>query len=309
MAVVTQEFIDGLQNDYLAEVAARYPDRFLVCGMCDWRKPGFLPEALRLMDDRGFRALAIPAHRLAGGADGRVSLLGDEMMQLFKAMEQRGVILSLCLADDEAQIAEADELMQECPRLKIAIGHFGMVTDSDTVMVIGCGMIGIGAIVRASLRGATVIAVDLDDEKLELARRIGARYSINSQTENLHERLMQLTDGLGPTVVIEAVGSPATYVTAVQEVAFTGRVVCIGYAKSDTSFQTKQFVQKEMDIRGSRNALPADFRAVIRYMVQGTCPVDKLITRTVTPDEAADTMQQWSEQPGKVFRILVSFDN
>lgn len=128
VAVVTQEFIDGLQNDYLAEVARQYPDRFRVCGMCDWRKPGFLHEALHLMDDRGFRALAIPAHRLAGGVDGRVSLLGDEMMQLFKAMEQRGAILSLCLADDETQITEADEMMQECPKLKVAIGHFGMVT-------------------------------------------------------------------------------------------------------------------------------------------------------------------------------------
>lgn len=127
-AVVTQEFIDGLQNDYLEEVAARYPNRFRVCGMCDWRKPGFLPEALDLMDRRGFQALAIPAHRLAGGPDGRASLLGEEMMQLFKAMEQRGVILSLCLADDAAQIAEADEMMQECPNLRVAVGHFGMVT-------------------------------------------------------------------------------------------------------------------------------------------------------------------------------------
>lgn len=125
-AVVTQEFIDGVQNDYLEEVARRYPDRFLVCGMSDWRKPGFLPEALSLMDSRGFRALAIPAHRLAGGADGRVSLLGEEMMQLFKAMEQREAILSLCLADDARQIAEAEEVIQECPRLRIAIGHFGM---------------------------------------------------------------------------------------------------------------------------------------------------------------------------------------
>lgn len=146
------------------------------------------------------------------------------------------------------------------------------VTDIDIVMVIGCGMIGMGAIVRSALRGATVIAVDLDDEKLELAKRIGAHHTINSMTENVHECLTKITEGLGPDVVIEAVGSPATYVMAVNEVGFTGRVVCIGYAKSEVSFQTKYFVQKELDIRGSRNALPTDFRAVIRYMEQGTCP-------------------------------------
>lgn len=183
----------------------------------------------------------------------------------------------------------------------------GQVTDIDTVLVIGCGMIGCGAIVRAALRGATIIAMDLDDDKLELAKRIGARYTINSRTENVHERLLEMTDGLGPDVVFEAVGSPATYVTAVNEVAFTGRVVCIGYAKSEVTFQTKYFVQKELDIRGSRNALPEDFRAVVRYLQQDSCPREDLISRIVTPEEALTAMQEWSADPGKVFRILVEF--
>mgnify|MGYP000810732533 FL=1 len=182
------------------------------------------------------------------------------------------------------------------------------VTDIDIVMVIGCGMIGMGAIVRSALRGATVIAVDLDDEKLELAKRIGAHHTINSMTENVHECLTKITEGLGPDVVIEAVGSPATYVMAVNEVGFTGRVVCIGYAKSEVSFQTKYFVQKELDIRGSRNALPTDFRAVIRYMEQGTCPKDELISKVVKPEAAIQAMKEWAAAPGKVFRILVEFD-
>lgn len=184
----------------------------------------------------------------------------------------------------------------------------GQVVDNERVMVIGCGMIGMGAIVRASLRGATVIAVDLDDEKLELARKVGATYVINSKTENVHERMLQLTDGLGADVVIEAVGSPATYVMAVDEVGFTGRVVCIGYAKSPVEFQTKLFVQKELDIRGSRNALPADFRAVINYLQTGVCPIDKLISRIAEPEEAASAMAGWAAAPGKVFRILVKFN-
>lgn len=122
------------------------------------------------------------------------------------------------------------------------------VTDNDTVMVIGCGMIGLGAVVRAALRGADVIAVDVDDEKLALAARLGATHGINSKTEDVHARLMELTGGFGPDVVIEAVGSPVTYVMAVDEVAFTGRVVCIGYAKNEVAFQTKYFVQKELNI-------------------------------------------------------------
>lgn len=179
------------------------------------------------------------------------------------------------------------------------------VSDNEFVMVIGCGMIGVGAIVRAALRGATVIAVDLDDEKLGLARRIGASHIINSKTENVHERMQELTKRFGADVVIEAVGSPATYVMAVDEVGFTGRVVCIGYAKSEVAFQTKYFVQKELDIRGSRNALPADFRAVINYMETGSCPVEEFITKIVKPEGALEAMKEWEANPGKVFRMLV----
>lgn len=181
------------------------------------------------------------------------------------------------------------------------------VTDSDIVMVIGCGMVGMGAIVRSVTRGATVIAADIDDEKLALARRMRAAYTINTKTEDVHERLASMTEGFGPDVIIEAVGSPFTYQMAINEVAFTGRVTCIGYAKSEVTFQTKYFVQKELDIRGSRNATPSDFRAVIRYMERGTCPTEELITKVIRPEEALETMKWWSENPGKVFRILVEF--
>ena len=181
------------------------------------------------------------------------------------------------------------------------------VTDSDVVLVIGCGMVGMGAVVRSALRGATVIAADIDDEKLQLAREMGASYTLNTKTDDVNARLLEMTSGFGPDVVIEAVGSTPTYQMAVDVVAFTGRVVCIGYAKSEVSFQTKYFVQKELDIRGSRNALPQDFRAVIHYMERRTCPVDRLISSEVTPEEAQKAMGEWAAAPGKVFRILTKF--
>ena len=181
------------------------------------------------------------------------------------------------------------------------------VTDSDVVLVIGCGMVGMGAVVRSALRGATVIAADIDDEKLQLAREMGASYTLNTKTDDVNARLLEMTSGFGPDVVIEAVGSTPTYQMAVDVVAFTGRVVCIGYAKCEVSFQTKYFVQKELDIRGSRNALPQDFRAVIHYMERRTCPVDRLISSEVTPEEAQKAMDEWAAAPGRVFRILTKF--
>ena len=125
-AVVTQEFIDGFQNDYLAEVAARYPDRFFVCGMCEFRKPGYLDQARQLIA-RGFQGIKIPAQRLLL-KEGRVRLNCEEMMQMFHLMEQNGVLLSIDMADGATQVGELEEVIQECPKLKVAIGHFGMVT-------------------------------------------------------------------------------------------------------------------------------------------------------------------------------------
>ena len=181
----------------------------------------------------------------------------------------------------------------------------GMVTDIDTVMVIGCGMVGLGAVVRAALRGATVIAADIDEEKLLIAKQMGASHTLNTIALDFRERLAQVTRGDGPDVVVEAVGSPATYRLAVDSVAFTGRVVCIGYSKSDVTFETRLFVQKELDIRGSRNAEPSDFRAVIRYMERGGCPAERLVSRVAGWSDAAAALAFWNEIPGKVFRILL----
>lgn len=128
-AVVTQEYIDGIQNDYLLEVIRRYPDRFFVCGMCEFRKPGFYEQAVELIG-QGFKAIKIPGHRLLL-QEGRVYLNSDEMMKMFHLMEQHGIILSIDMAEGDLQVGEMEEVIAECPGLKVAIGHFGMVTKPD----------------------------------------------------------------------------------------------------------------------------------------------------------------------------------
>ena len=125
-AVVVQEFIDGIQNNYLADVQKRYPDRFIVCGMADYRQPGYLNDVRSLITE-GFKGIAIPGHRLQT-PQGRVSLTCPEMMEMFRLMEKSGVFLSITLEDGAAQVPEMEEVIQECPNLKIAVGHFGMVT-------------------------------------------------------------------------------------------------------------------------------------------------------------------------------------
>lgn len=125
-AVVVQELIDGCQNDYLEEVGKKYPDRFVVCGMCDYFNGNLVSQAEDLIG-RGFKGIAIPGHRLI--LDGqRVVLNSDEMMEMFKLMEKKGVFLSITLADGDVQVGEMQDVIAECPDLKIAVGHFGMPT-------------------------------------------------------------------------------------------------------------------------------------------------------------------------------------
>ena len=126
-AVVVQELIDGMQNSYLKTVAERYPDRFFLCGMADYLRPGFYEQALRLIAIDKFRGLAIPGHRLITDTQ-RVRLNSDEMMRMFRLMEANHVLLSVTLADGDLQVGELQEVISECPWLKIAIGHFGMPT-------------------------------------------------------------------------------------------------------------------------------------------------------------------------------------
>ena len=116
-AVIVQEVIDGNQDAYLLDVQKRFPDRFFCCALKDVDHDA--PDL-----PAGFRGIAIPGHRA------HRSLTDPALMEMFKEMEAKGMVLSMCLADDASQIAQMREVIRECPALKVAVGHFGMVTGS-----------------------------------------------------------------------------------------------------------------------------------------------------------------------------------
>ena len=184
----------------------------------------------------------------------------------------------------------------------------GSVTSGDTVAVFGCGGVGLGAVSAAAFRDARVIAVDVDDKKLSIAQRAGAEHLINSSRDDIHTLLQHITGGHGPDVIIEAIGRPDTFRTAVEEVAFTGRVVYIGYVKDPVSYETRLFVQKELDIRGSRNALPQDFKEVLRMFEQKRFPTGETISTTVPLEEAPAAFRAWSENPAAYTKIMIALD-
>ena len=94
-----------------------------------------------------------------------------------------------------------------------------------------------------------------------------------------------------------------------EEVAFLGRVVCIGYAKAQVEFNTSLFVQKEIEILGSRNCVgKTDFPEVITYLESGNFPVEEVISKVISLDEGPKTMETWATNPQGIIKIMIDFD-
>jgi threonine dehydrogenase-like Zn-dependent dehydrogenase len=205
-------------------------------------------------------------------------------------------------------VADGLSLPELCLVEPLSVGFHaaarGRVAPSDTVAVVGCGTVGLGAISASAFTGARTIAIDIDDAKLETARQCGAAHTIHSGRASVHDELAALTEGLGPDVFIEAVGLPETFRMAIDEVAYTGRVVYVGYAKEPVSYETRFFLLKELDILGSRNALD-EFPTVIEMFRAGKFPVEKIISKTMHFSEAGDALRAWAGSPTAFTKIQI----
>ena len=176
----------------------------------------------------------------------------------------------------------------------------------ETVVILGCGMIGLGALMGSLRAGAQVIAVDLSPSKLEIARKLGAAHVICPADGDIGAQIAAILPE-GPDVVIEAVGASTTFLQAVDIVGQCGRVVYIGYAKDPVSYDTKRFLTKELDIRGARNAVRSDFDNVIEWLKDHPEAGELIVTTTVNLDQAPLALANWNQDPGSYTKILVRF--
>ncbi|NJK85478.1 MAG: zinc-binding alcohol dehydrogenase family protein [Bacteroidales bacterium] len=190
----------------------------------------------------------------------------------------------------------------------LSVGYHGVnrgqVRETDTVLLIGCGTIGMGALMAVVRKGATVIALDIDDNKLDMARDFGAAYVINSKVEDAHSKIMELTNSEGVNVAIEAAGNPDTLVLALEAVSFAGTVVSIGYSKEEVHFNSQLIVRKELNVYGSRNALRV-FPSVIQMFERKEKPYLNLISKIYPFEQSHGAFKYWDENPGLVTKILI----
>lgn len=181
----------------------------------------------------------------------------------------------------------------------------GRVEAGDKVLVLGCGMIGMGALLGAARKGAEVSVLDIAADKLALARELGAAHTIDPSAGDAAGQVERRTNGDGYDVVIEAVGVPETFTQAIDFACFAGRVVYIGYCKAPVSYKTQLFNLKELDIMGSRNATLDDFGRVIACLEEMGDGADRLVTTTFPFAKAAEALPYWEANRATELKIMV----
>ncbi|WSQ13992.1 S-(hydroxymethyl)mycothiol dehydrogenase [Streptomyces sp. NBC_01231] len=185
----------------------------------------------------------------------------------------------------------------------------GNVGRGDTVAVIGCGGVGDAAIAGARLAGAAkIIAVDIDDRKLETARRMGATHTVNSRETEAVGAIKDLTGGFGADVVIEAVGRPETYRQAFYARDLAGTVVLVGVPTPDMQLELPL-----LDVFGRGGALKSswygdclpsrDFPVLIDLHLQGRLDLESFVTETISLDEVEKAFARMHD--GDVLRSVV----
>ncbi len=186
----------------------------------------------------------------------------------------------------------------------------GDVQRGDTVAVFGCGGVGDAAIAGARLAGATtIVAVDLDDRKLELARTFGATHTVNAGTTDPVEAVRAATDGFGADVCIEAVGHPAVLEQAFFARDLAGTVVQVGVPTPDMRMPDIPMI--EFFGRGGAlkpswygDCLPSrDFPLLVDLHLQGRLPLDAFVSETIALDQVEEAFHRMER--GEVLRSVV----
>jgi 6-hydroxycyclohex-1-ene-1-carbonyl-CoA dehydrogenase len=168
-----------------------------------------------------------------------------------------------------------------------AVKNRAEVRPGDHVVVYGCGGVGLNVVQFARLAGGIVIAVDIADEKLDHARRLGAEAVINPRPEpaGVAKAVRRLTGGAGADIAIEAIGNPATMREAFGALRPGGRLVVVGYSDHEVALNAGRIMYREMEIRGSLGCRPVDYPRVIELARTGRIEVASLVTARFPLDE------------------------
>jgi alcohol dehydrogenase, propanol-preferring len=162
-----------------------------------------------------------------------------------------------------------------------AVTRRARVESGETVVVVGCGGLGLNVVQVAAMAGARVIAVDIDPRKLGLARELGASLAIDARDGDAAKRVRKETDG-GADVAIEAIGNRKTQEQALASVRTGGRLVLLGFAADNMSLPGGRVTYREITVIGTLGCRPIDFPIVLDLVRRGKLALGPLVTHRHT---------------------------
>jgi 6-hydroxycyclohex-1-ene-1-carbonyl-CoA dehydrogenase len=185
-----------------------------------------------------------------------------------------------------------------------AVVNRGEIKPGQVVAVFGCGGVGINVVQFAVLSGAKVIAVDLSDEKLELAKKLGAYATFNAKEEKIEKTIRKTTGGCD--VAFEVIGKPEVMLQAMAVLKTGGRFVMVGYSAEDLKISAARIMYREMEIRGSLGCRPVDYHAIVQLVDQGLVTLDALISNRYSIDDINRGFDDLREGKPVIRNIMVT---
>ena len=179
------------------------------------------------------------------------------------------------------------------------------IKETDTVLVVGAGPIGLFALLAAKQKCKKIVVADILDNRLSLAKEYGADAVVNTKTQSLEAFTNEFTEGRGFDVCIEACGAPETFLNCIDCAAFAANIILIGNGKRETSFVHSIILKKELNIHGSRNALNADFINNIRIVADKKADVMKMVSGIYDMENATAAFEALKNNDGTLAKILI----
>lgn len=179
------------------------------------------------------------------------------------------------------------------------------IKETDNVLVIGAGPIGLFALLAAKQKCGRIVVADILDNRLALAKEYGADAVVNTKAQSLEEFTKEFTDGNGFDVCIEACGAPETFLACIDNAAFAGNIILIGNGKRETTFNHSVLLKKELNVHGSRNALKDDFLNNIDIVAEGKADVMKMVSGVYDMENAIDAFEALRNNNGTLAKLLI----
>ena len=184
--------------------------------------------------------------------------------------------------------------------------HRAGLKQGEHIAIIGAGTIGLLAALASLSYGAVPILIDIVQERLEAAKKMGVPYVINSANGNVEEQLLQFTNGRKAEVVMEASGANQAILMTLDLVVNAGRIILTGWPKNPTLIPTDLITKKEVDIRGARTSA-GEFEEAVAMIYEKKVNVDDILTKVVSVDEAAQTIRDIEQNPGDYLKVNILF--